>query len=730
MGQARWVTGRVRTRPLPAQTSAPDACGCAEVTESSPGQRRARAGSPCRDCLPGLSSPQDRLAALREDVRIQVEPLVTLTHLLQLCRDEHRVLWERVNDLDWQRRASGQVGDLRRLLPTAGTVATLTDEVRAALAAALDPPADLPPVLVAKELAELLDERYWHTFVGFFRRHSPYQPSVGDPIPLDTPNLPAISDLPPTAPPWRLANRLDQTRRIRLAGEWAVQYRVVFDYSLYDLLGGIVDVDTVIATCHPNRSLDELEAPTVAGGRCFPVRPKQQAAQEAVLDDLVAEAVAEGASIVVLPELCVDEASATRLQAWTRRPDGPRLLVAGTYHHEDATSPRGGRRRRNTALTWVRGSPAPLWQDKHSPADHPIAEDIQPQGWPEMRVYVTADGWHLVIAICRDLLNPEAVHALTEVGANLILVPAMSESLVSFGGPAAHLVGASQALVAVANNPGEWPNSVPGEVRRPARGLFGHPGFGQQIRFIAAPDPGPGLALHTVRSGRVRWLPIATRAAAGSQPARAPARPGWAQTLATASTDRGRPASSIPMGRAAAVLVPLIDAPDGPRVLLTRRTSDLAHYPDRLVFPGGLIEVGDGDAVDAALREAQEEVGLAPGSVDVLGLLHPLALPDSGFVVTPVLARVTTPSYELTINQAEVAGTAEVPLSALSRQHGPALRAALAGNGMLDDPDADVGIGAMTAAVCDQVLGILGAEAGPAHFTVGAAHAVDARERV
>ena len=671
---------------------------------------------------------------LREQVHAQREPLVTLTHLLQLCRDEHRVLWARVNDLGWQRRVSRHVADLRRRLPAAGTVGTLADDVRAAMATALEPPADLPPALVAKALAELLDERYGHTFAEFFRRHSPYQPSVGDPIPLDTPNLPAISDLPPTAPPWRLANRLDQTRRIRLAGEWAVQYRVVFDYGLYDVLDGIVDANTVIATCHPNRLLDEFDAPTVAGGRHFPVRPKQQAAQDAALDELVAAAVAEGASIVVLPELCVDEASATRLQTWTRRTDGPRLLVAGSYHHEDAISHDGGPRRRNTALTWVRGHEQPLWQDKHSPADHPIAEDIQPQGWPEMRVYVTADGWHLVIAICRDLLNPEAVHALTEVGANLVLVPAMSESLVSFGGPAAHLVGAGQALVAVANNPSEWPTPLSGEVRRPARGLFGHPGFGQQIRFIAAPDPGPGLALHTVRSGRVRWLPIAKRGAAGSGSAGAQARPGWAETLATAGTGRGWSASSVAMGRPAAVLVPLIDAPDGPRVLLTRRASDLAHYPDRLVFPGGMIETGDGDAVDAALREAEEEVGLDPGAVDVLGLLHPFALPDSGLVVTPVLARIITPSPELTINQAEVAGTAHVPLAALSRRYRPALRAILEGKGLLDDADtntgADVHIGAMTAAVCDQILGILTAEIGGVGATAGAANLVDDRERV
>jgi hypothetical protein len=65
---------------------------------------------------------------------------------------------------------------------------------------------------------------------------------------------------------------------------------------------------------------------------------------------------------------------AVQLQDWTCRPDGPRLLVAGSYHHEDAgtTADGGGQvgpRRRNTAIACLRGCSAPLIQDKHSPAD-------------------------------------------------------------------------------------------------------------------------------------------------------------------------------------------------------------------------------------------------------------------------------------------------------------------------------------------------------------------------
>lgn len=158
---------------------------------------------------------------------------------------------------------------------------------------------------------------------------------------------------------------------------------------------------------------------------------------------------------------------ADRLQDWVRRPGGPRLLVAGSYHHGGVGT--GVTRARNTAVAWVRGHAAPLWHDKHSPGDRPILEGIVPEGWPELRVYVSRDGWQLAVAICRDLLNPQALHALTEAGANLVLVPAMSETLVAFGGPAAQLVGGAQALVAVANNPAQW------GAGQPARALFRAP---------------------------------------------------------------------------------------------------------------------------------------------------------------------------------------------------------------------------------------------------------------
>jgi 8-oxo-dGTP pyrophosphatase MutT (NUDIX family) len=536
---------------------------------------------------------------------------------------------------------------------------------------------------------------------------------VGDPVPLDSPDLRQVTALAPTTPPWRLANRLDETRRVRLAGEWTAQFRVVFDYSLVDILAGLVTADTVVATCHPNTYLDEIDLPRDHRGRSFPVRPADLDRQRERIASLITAAVAAGASIVVLPELCVDEALARELAEWVRRPDGPRLLVAGSYHHEDPPAPgtTGRGRRRNTAVAWVRGFDRPLVHDKHSPADRPVFEDLQPQGWPELKIYVTADGWHLALAICRDLLNPHAVEALTEAGANLVLVPAMSETLVPFGGPVAQLVGEDQALVVVANNPAQWAEPGGRNAQRPARALVGHPGFGQLTRWVPGAEATPGVARLQVHSGKLTWLPLPTTppglAPAGDP---GPATPTWVHRLAE-HTSPGSPdggATTTVTLRSAAVLVLVIDRPEGPHVLLTKRTADLADYPGRMVFPGGATEHTDHGPVSTALREAQEETGLDPTSIEVIGLLPPYALIDSGFLTTPVLAWSTGPSFPGATNIAEVETVVEVPLAEWGHWREP--RPAL---GAEELESADAPYGRMTADLLHLLADELGAQAGP-----------------
>jgi 8-oxo-dGTP pyrophosphatase MutT (NUDIX family) len=117
------------------------------------------------------------------------------------------------------------------------------------------------------------------------------------------------------------------------------------------------------------------------------------------------------------------------------------------------------------------------------------------------------------------------------------------------------------------------------------------------------------------------------------------------------------PADPVP----AAVLVPLIDRPEGLTVLLTQRATQLARHSGQISFPGGRLEPSDPDIASAALREAQEEIGLDPARVRVFGYL-PDHIVISGFRVTPVLSLVSPP-ITLELNPAEVAGVFEVPVS-------------------------------------------------------------------
>lgn len=102
------------------------------------------------------------------------------------------------------------------------------------------------------------------------------------------------------------------------------------------------------------------------------------------------------------------------------------------------------------------------------------------------------------------------------------------------------------------------------------------------------------------------------------------------------------PAFELPKGRklrAAGVLVPVFLAPHGAMVILTKRSSGLKHHPGQIAFPGGKVDDTDSDVIAAALREAQEEIGLAPENVDVLGTL-PSHETVTGFDVVPVLGQV------------------------------------------------------------------------------------------
>ncbi len=115
-----------------------------------------------------------------------------------------------------------------------------------------------------------------------------------------------------------------------------------------------------------------------------------------------------------------------------------------------------------------------------------------------------------------------------------------------------------------------------------------------------------------------------------------------------------------PRLRAAGVLIPVVDRPETPSILLTKRSKDLRHHAGQVSFPGGVMESDDEDIVATALRETHEEVGIAPGYIDVAGYLQPIAT-ITGYAVTCVIGIVDHP-VELQAHPLEVDEIFEVPL--------------------------------------------------------------------
>jgi 8-oxo-dGTP pyrophosphatase MutT (NUDIX family) len=122
-------------------------------------------------------------------------------------------------------------------------------------------------------------------------------------------------------------------------------------------------------------------------------------------------------------------------------------------------------------------------------------------------------------------------------------------------------------------------------------------------------------------------------------------------------------AETLGLAKPAAVLVPLIARPEGVTVLLTRRAATLRQHSGQIAFPGGKIDQEDDGPLGAALREAEEEIGIDRAKVQPLGFLGPY-FSSTGFRITPVVG-LLAPDVRLTLNAGEVEHVFETPLAFL-----------------------------------------------------------------
>ncbi len=134
-----------------------------------------------------------------------------------------------------------------------------------------------------------------------------------------------------------------------------------------------------------------------------------------------------------------------------------------------------------------------------------------------------------------------------------------------------------------------------------------------------------------------------------------------------------RPAIEIdaPQHRRACVLIPLIRTAGGWSILFTRRSENLAAHGGQIAFPGGSVEPGESLEI-ATLREAEEEVGIPPQHVELIGRLDDV-ITHSGFLVAPFVGVIHEP-IEYVMQEAEVVEIFEVPLEALLDVRNPEVR--------------------------------------------------------
>lgn len=319
---------------------------------------------------------------------------------------------------------------------------------------------DLARVLVARLCADALDEAVGHQFVACFRQRARWRLAPGDPFPVAAPSLRELFGKQLISHPDGRDLQIDRTARLALAPD-ADGVELVLDLDAELPVPG---PDATLAVCLPFATpLTELRwDEDHERGRFFAVRPRDAEAAVRAVRELVAQAVAARAQIVLFPELSVTDEGLAVVAGAAATLQPPPLVVAGTRH----TAEGGPARNVATVMAGARRFEHGKW----NPFVHGELVEGLDAAPAQVIVRGTVDGagryvWSVAVLVCKDFLSLGAHHALTSVRPSLILVPAMSERTAVFEADAAGLTAATQATCVIAN---QVAPARPGEHEDPA----------------------------------------------------------------------------------------------------------------------------------------------------------------------------------------------------------------------------------------------------------------------
>lgn len=303
---------------------------------------------------------------------------------------------------------------------------------------------------VARAIAEAIDDALGHRFVSIFRRRGDWVVPPGEPFPVTQADLRKLFDAPLTTLPDRRETPVDRTRRLAIAPA-ADGVALAVDLSRAVLIAPPArDAKIVVALpiAAPRRELDWTER---RGERpvFHDVRPVASIDVAARVTRLVGEACDLGATIVVFPELSIDERALEAVRdalAATAAP--PALVIAGSRHTMVAGS------RKNVA-TMIAG----VFEVGHHKFNPYFAGDqlediaLMPA---EVRSHGVVDElgrltFAISLLVCKDFVAPGTQHALEALRPTLVIVPAWSQKTAIFESDAVGLTGRTQAIVVVAN---------------------------------------------------------------------------------------------------------------------------------------------------------------------------------------------------------------------------------------------------------------------------------------